>query len=180
MSEKSVVKLVVTEKQKELIQAMWAHNGWELELDNEHDEDGAIGDNSSQLDSDSITGFRTSQDESEPECQFCLCRPCITDETNKQLWWETEASPPQESNSVNRKSHYKRFWTMLLHKGVWGDPRYKARKEECLRQEPKRNISAWMGPGRHIRDIMPDCVLKVVREWLPNPLSKPYMGHKWC
>jgi hypothetical protein len=29
------------------------------------------------------------------------------------------------------------------------------------------------------REIMPDCVLSVVRGLYPNPPSQPYMGHKW-
>ena len=29
------------------------------------------------------------------------------------------------------------------------------------------------------REIMPDCVLSVVRGIYPNPPSQPCMGHKW-
>jgi hypothetical protein len=30
------------------------------------------------------------------------------------------------------------------------------------------------------REIMPDCVLSVVRGLYPNPPSQPYMGHNGC
>jgi len=59
------------------------------------------------------------------------------------------------------------------------DPRYIERKETILAADPHKKQNAWSGPAKHKRDIMPDCVLKLVRGWLPNPPAKPYMGHKW-
>ena len=179
MAEREVFNLVVTDEQKELIHAMWAHNGWEVELADSVQSEGG----QTHMDSAEITDFRIEQDKTQAECQYCLCSPCITAETNRQLWWETEVVAAQASNSSTRKNHYKRFWTMLLHKGAWSDPRYKARKQESLRQDPNRQLSAWIGPSTtqsQYRDIMPDCVLKCVRDWLPNPPSQAYMGHKWC
>lgn len=32
--------------------------------------------------------FRIQQNENFDECPHCFCKPCITDEINKQLWWE--------------------------------------------------------------------------------------------
>jgi hypothetical protein len=41
-----------------------------------------------------------------------------------QLWWHANTEEPHLRNSGLRKEHYKRFWTMLLHRGVWNDDRY--------------------------------------------------------
>ena len=30
-----------------------------------------------------------------------------------------------------------------------------------------------------LREIMPDCVLSLVRELYPNPVGVPYLEHKW-
>lgn len=30
--------------------------------------------------------FRIQQDHNSTECIYCYCRPCITDEVNRQLW----------------------------------------------------------------------------------------------
>ena len=30
-----------------------------------------------------------------------------------------------------------------------------------------------------LREIMPDCVLLLVRELYPNPVGVPHLGHKW-
>jgi hypothetical protein len=75
---------------------------------------------------------------------------------------------------------YKRFWTCLLHRGVWDNPIYIDRKKSALQCENNQDI-VFSGPrgGYHRRDLMPQCVLTLVRSWLPNPKSKPYMGHKW-
>ena len=33
------------------------------------------------------------------ECPFCLCRPCVTHENNRQLWWEKDPfTPPHPRN----------------------------------------------------------------------------------
>ena len=72
--------------------------------------------------------FHMEQDLSEEECAYCFCRPCITSEKNRQFWWETDALPSSESHHRIRKEKYKRFWTMMMHRRVWDDPRYKQKK----------------------------------------------------
>lgn len=52
----------------------------------------------------------------ETECRYCLCKPCITNEQNRQLWWETKSQPPHQRNTGLRKDKYKRFWTMMFHR----------------------------------------------------------------
>ena len=90
------------------------------------------------------------------------------------MWWETENQIPHERNSMLRKSDYKRFWTNLFHRNVWQDPRYLVRKRAALRQDPRRRNYVY-----HRRDLMPKCVLVLVRSWFPNPPNVPYMGHMW-
>jgi hypothetical protein len=60
-----------------------------------------------------IDDFSIEQNDDFDECQYCLCKPCITHENNRQMWWETENQIPHERNSMLRKSDYKRFWTKL-------------------------------------------------------------------
>ena len=52
-------------------------------------------------------------------CDQCLCAPCVTDETNRQSWWPTENSTARKTNNTKRKILYKKFWTMLCHRGVF-------------------------------------------------------------
>ena len=33
----------------------------------------------------------------EIECPQCFCKPCITDEKYRQLWWSTEFEEPKET-----------------------------------------------------------------------------------
>ena len=185
--EKSTLSLRVTEDQKLLIYSMWAHYDWEVELADV-----------SQASSESVcaqcngnmavtTGpnedpdpvdFHIPPQEGEAECPYCLCQPCVTSECFRQFWWETENYAPNDDNSRFRKEHYKRFWVMLLNRGIWRDPRYLARKATALQQDLGRRETAWTGPQKHPRDLIPKCVLTLVRQWLPNA-TKPYMGHRW-
>jgi hypothetical protein len=171
------LSLKVTSEQKELIYAMWAHNGWEVELADPICEQCLTG---SQDESHvQPEQFVIESREGEIECEYCFCCPCVTSEDNRQFWWEVENSNPQGENSQRRKHHYKRFWVMLLHRNIWNDPRYLERKAQALGLNGNVQDCAWSGPSRHRRDIMPACVLKLVRSWLPNPVSRPYLGHQW-
>ena len=178
MSElKSTISIRVNDEQRQLIAAMWAHNDWELEI---------VGPSAS----DTVSEMENGEDhapppippliprnENEDECSMCLCKPCVTSTRFQQAWWPEEAHPPHRTNHKCRKPIYKRFWVMLANRGAWRDPRYVDKKQQTL-------IGilpdvAWVGPGIHPRDIMPDCVLKLVRTWFPNPSGQPYMGHLW-
>lgn len=110
--------------------------------------------------------------ENEEECQYCYCTPCITNETNRQQWWSNGPSPPHRLNTIHRKALYKRFWTMMYNRGAWHDDRYLTKKSIALGDRRRHH---WI----HRRDIMPNCVLKVVRLWLPNLEGVPYMDHLW-
>ena len=117
--------------------------------------------------------FRISPVLSRDRCPHCFCQPCVTDETNRQQWWPQESRNPNDCNSIPRKDCYRRFWAMMSHRGVWEIEDYVRKKELALQDQDEENV-IWQ------RDIMPDCVLKLVRSWFPNLPKTPYMGHKWA
>ena len=88
----------------------------------------------------------------EEECQQCFCQPCVTVETNRQVWWAIENSTAHSSNHQLRKRAYFKFWTMLYHRGAWQDRRYLDKKRQRLPTS-----------GLFKREIMPTCVLSMVR-----------------
>ena len=63
---------------------------------------------------------------------------------------------------------------MLFHRIVFRDDRYLSKKRLAMDRDPRLRHYVW-----HRRDIMPDCVLKLVRGWLPNLDGDEYMGHMW-
>ncbi|OWF41269.1 hypothetical protein KP79_PYT18901 [Mizuhopecten yessoensis] len=174
--ERFSVTLVVNEEQRNAISQLFQEKHWEYsEKNNEGDcqEESAsmTPDTSNQV---TCSGFTIPQDTDSDECQYCLCRPCITNERNKQQWWELRENPQNRKNNIHRKELYKRFWTMLYHRGAWGDQRYQDKKKQALGIQTMGGEPVW-----HRRDIMPDCVIKLVRFWFPNPDSMEYMGHLW-
>ena len=54
------------------------------------------------------------------------------------MWWLEEPEMANRSNTQLRKDKYKRFWTMLFHRNVWKDPRYRERKIRALQPDPRR------------------------------------------
>ncbi|KAJ8304401.1 hypothetical protein KUTeg_017984 [Tegillarca granosa] len=86
--------------------------------------------------------------------------------------WENGQRGAHANNSSLRKELCKRFWTN--HKNVWKDPRYLGRKQQAMARDLGiRNFV------NHRRDLIPKCVIILVRNWLPNPSDKPYFGHMW-
>ena len=173
--EHYVVSIVVTREQQEVIQAVFMHNDWDYMEVGEREQYYRNQDG----DEEEIPGMIIPQIQDADECQYCLCKPCITDVSNSQLWWEQEPQEPHTRNSGIRKGVYKRFWTMLFHRMAWNDPRYMAKKAAVLNQDANRRYNVWAGGRLNKRDIMPECVLKVVRGWYPNPAHLQYMGHRW-
>ena len=64
---------------------------------------------------------------------------------------------------------------MLFHRDVWRDERYRERKAQALGLHNGHHRFVWL----HKRDIMPNCVLTLVRDWYPNLPKDAYMGHLW-
>ena len=174
--ERFSVTLVVNEEQRGAISQLFQEKHWEY---TEKDTEGECLDESMSVTpetSNQVTcsGFSIPHGRESEECHYCLCRSCITNERNKQQWWELGANSKHRKNNCHRKELYKRFWTMLYHRGAWGDPRYQEKKKQVLGIPTMKGEPVW-----HRRDIMPDCVIKLVRFWFPNPDDMEYMGHMW-
>lgn len=146
---RSVLSLEVTQEQRDAIYNLFVHNDWEfIEISSEK---------ASVEENDSKTkDFFIAQDENSEECPNCLCRPCMTNERNRQMWWGNER------NLYLRKHMYQFFWTNLFHRRVWKDPRYLLRKQDALRSDPRRRKCVY-----HRKDLIPKCVVGLVEQWFP-------------
>ncbi|CAC5416623.1 unnamed protein product [Mytilus coruscus] len=183
-NESTKLSLFVNEEQKETILSLFGYYNWNVKELNDEQVTCVIETTKTDeiLENDDYNAneetaenrFVIQQNADSDECPFCLCKPCITDESNRQLWWETECQQRHRRNNSLRKEKYKYFWTMMYHRDVWRDDRYQERKLLALARDPKFKNFIW-----HKRDIMPNCVLKLVRNWHPNPDNIPYMGHLW-
>ena len=105
----------------------------------------------------------------EGECPQCFCSPCIT--THRQSWLGV-GQKKSRRNAQIRKKIYKRFWSMLDRRRAWQHPRYLQKKRMRLAEDNPINVVPQ-------REIMPDCVVTLVRELYPNPDGVPYMDHLW-
>ena len=147
--------LSLTQEQVQFIESSWEARGWDLNLDQ------------AESDGPSYTTTYTQSTEKHGSCEHCGALP-------------VPASESTDSGTIDNNGcgyHYQRFGVMLLHRGAWNKDAYKQKKSAAMRN---RSVYAWVGPNtKHPRDIMPDCVLSMVRKWLPNPSTVPYMGHKW-
>ena len=166
-SETTRITYTLTEEQRKAIQELFNNKGWtysETVTDK-------LNQNQDEFDYDKCEpGYVIKHDEEKDECPFCLCKPCIT--MQQQSWFPNEPSEPHNLNNKDRKKCYRSFWTMLYHRRVWQDERYKAKKAASLGQPVGSYVY-------HRRDIMPNCVIKLIRMWYPNPQQVPYMGHMW-
>ena len=175
------IPLYLSSEQLETIRSLFSHYDWDFEKSMS---DGAkrlkcknidtLPDDTSSDNIPANNGYYIPAVEGSDICPHCLSGPCITHEENRQMWWPEHAKPAHMENSKERKKLYKKFWTMCYHRGVWQHPVYKDRKERALGGDPTRKRYTW-----HRRDLMPQCIIKLLRGWLPNPATVPYMGHFW-
>ena len=166
--------LPLTEEQRLAIIAFFQRNNWNYTETTSPEQ--AV---PPEDDLDPEPGYVLPQDPDATDCVFCLCRVCIMDALNQQLWWQSESQEAHERNSVVRKGSYKHFWTVLFHRGAWLDPRCKQKKADAFQQDHNRQHYVWGGGKAHKCDIMPDYVLQCVRSWYRNPPSLQHMGHHW-
>lgn len=175
--------LEVSDEQYDVIQGIFTQFGWDIPgSDHQTSVDMVdVGTDTDDLcgvdrDENIETPYVIEQNPEREECPYCYCRPCITSEENRQFWWKEGRGPGSKSkrNSSLRKELYKKFWTMLFHRMVFRDDRYLSKKRLAMDRDPRLRHYVW-----HRRDIMPDCVLKLVRGWLPNLDGDEYMGHMW-
>jgi hypothetical protein len=87
------------------------------------------------------------------KCYDTIWHYVPTNEQNKQMWWHDRTEAPHQRSSGLRKEQYKRFWTMLLHRGAWNDDRYLLMKTYVSARDHRTQRFDW-----HKRDIMPNCV----------------------
>ncbi|CAC5418266.1 unnamed protein product [Mytilus coruscus] len=91
------IALLVTEEQKETIYSLFGYYNWDVNLVDSDNEIAKVTTMSTQT-SDNVqeeiedgieeNQFRIEQDQECEECPFCFCKPCITSENNRQMWWE--------------------------------------------------------------------------------------------
>lgn len=95
-------------------------------------------------------------------CDFCLRAPCITSSDFKPKG----RCGARFGNHMKRRIDYKWYWKTLKDNGLWDNPTYLDRKQElgCLIDD--------------VREVMPHCVIKDVRDRWPNPPNVPYQGHR--
>ena len=107
MCEKEKISLIVTEEQKETLLSMFGYYGvndskvTQVNEATQTDEiteesDGGAGE-------ENENSFIIHQDPNSEECPFCMCKPCITDENNRQLWWETESQQKHIRNQFEER-----------------------------------------------------------------------------
>lgn len=112
------------------------------------------------------------------ECPDCFSQPCVLDKSNEQSWWPNRTALPKKGNRALRRKLYKKFWTMLCHRGVWKDDRYVQRKLSAIARDRRHHHFVWLS-NTHRRDLMPNCVIRQVRKWFPNLPGQEYVGHLW-
>ena len=111
-----------------------------------------------------------------PECPYCYLQPCVT--THEQRWLG-RAQPPKLNNRLIRKEKYKKFWCIMDQRGAWKHPSYVHKKNLAMTEDINGERVWIQSRTGSPREIMPECILKVVRGMFPNPTGYPYMGHKW-
>ena len=170
-------------EQLEAVQALFAEKNWDLNILENCATNGLSVDCDSSIVNENeesfivdhqSTAFKIEMNTMEEKCLYCFCSPCVTHESNKQLWWESCSLAAKRYNRSYRKAAYRKFWTMMYHRDIWNTEEYQQKKARCLEANLGEQLAF------HRRDIMPECVVKLVRNWYPNPKSVPYMGHRWA
>ncbi|CAC5375816.1 ERN1 [Mytilus coruscus] len=185
-NHQNILSLAVTEEQKLAIQAFFSHNDWDFNeiassstSSNFHLEDNTENnviatdgiEHPGQSGSDQQSASAGHDINDKDMCQDCFCSPCVTQ--NRESWLGV-GQRAHVRNSGIRKLKYKLFWRMMQDRGAWSIPQYLRKKCRLLNRD---RVDETVVIVR--REVIPDCVLKLVRELYPNPKSKPYMGHRW-
>lgn len=184
-NKKELITIIVTLDQKEAIRAFFAHHNWDLEIVEEKEFkenisnteylNEATNDCSTSTSGDQATSSGEVADDdncrNDPQfCTECLSSPCVT--VHHQAWLGP-GQRPKAGNNLLRKVRYKKFWKMLDDRGLWRNPVYLKRKQEMYKREVGGEITFIK------REIIPNCVLNLVRSLYPNPPGVDYMGHMW-
>ena len=200
--KKSVLTVVLTEEQKYAVEAFFAHNDWDFEILHEepyitsssggasnpvlengqsvsHDNDGDQKINCERQRVAAAHQAHVNQEqfyEPDPDaCPYCFLNPCVA--TVRQGWLGEGQAARMGNNSI-RKEKYRKYWSVMSALGAWNHPLYVAKKMRALGHQDENNEIVWAG-RQSIREIMPECVLKLVQGLYPNLPGVPYMGHKF-
>ena len=178
--KKSKITLLLSEEQELAICAFFNHQDWDWDealVAREPVQD-VQPDNDLCEDPQPVPAptDQAQDDEQEGMCNWCYCVPCIATPHYQQAWWPSHPHQPKAGNNRARKECYKKFWSMLSNMGVWKSQQYRRKKAMALGQKPANKLKNFVS---HKREIMPDCVIKLVRSWFPNEEGNLYMGHLW-
>ena len=123
------------------------------------------------------TGSSLSQKKRRRRCYLRRAQQCrATASSRINLWLLPSHSlhnifgfqTPRKMYCAFNKSYedYKWYWKTLKDNGLWDKPTCLNRKQElgCLIDD--------------VREVMPHCVIKDVRDRWPNPPNVPYQGHR--
>ena len=111
----------------------------------------------------------SNESESSAQCLFCFCSPCVT--SARQSWLGAGQAAHARNASI-RKKLYRKFWSMMYRRGASRHPLYLQKRENSISRVNPLHVNI-------NREIMPDCILDVVRTLYPNPKGIPYQGHNW-
>ena len=81
---------------------------------------------------------------------------------------------PRSMGLRKRRYCYRKFWVFLYHRRVWGLEKYQDKKAVMITMR-----AGGAAAVQTKREIMPDCIVNLVRKWYPNPPNIAYMGHRW-
>ena len=168
--ETKVISILVTEEQEEEIKNLFRTRNWNFQTVLHH----SMSSQACGLAPEAEPPIASHQDDCDQECSFCFCAPCVTNLRYRQMWWPTRSLVPSVQNRGIRLGLYKKFWACLYNRHYWIEPRYQEKKISAMQEDPKlKNFVC------HRRDIMPDCVVKRVRNWFPKTEKEHYVGHRW-
>ena len=105
------------------------------------------------------------------ECVFCFGSPCVTCVRQQ---WLGHGQDVYKRNSRIRKKLYIKCRSMTNMRGAW-------RRPLCVRKKATAMCRDHVdGTVVHVlSEIMPECVLKLVRGLYPYPPDTPYLAHRW-
>lgn len=200
MARKTCKLLNITDEQIEAIQIFINMNEWDQEIrlvvesDDMHEDtktpSGPVSEvdliasvsNVDNEDDPTNASGRTKHDQLRdntlPACGECFLQPCVT---HYRQGWLVKLKAAHAKNRITRRRMYCKFWSVMDYRGAWQDPRYIAKKRKELQQAGYISESTvWQTAlGQVQREIMPDCVVTMIRGLYPNPPGVPYTGHKW-
>lgn len=133
-------------------------------------------------DSASINTARTKydvlQDITHEKCHDCFLQPCVT--YFHQSWLVAPKPAQAENTNTGGRKTYTKFWSTMNYRGGWQEPNYQAKMRELQKAGYCDETTVWATAlGSVQREIMPECVLTLVRSLHPNPPEQPYTGHRW-